>query len=68
MEMVNKYSIGDKYELFFNKNNPNNKKFEIRGIIDNEMVVILSEKGNYKMEYIFYLDYNIENGNMKKIN
>jgi len=34
------YSIGDKYELFYNSNNPNNKKLEIRGIVDNEVVVI----------------------------
>jgi hypothetical protein len=61
------YSIGDKYELFYNSNNPNNRKFEIRGIVDNEVVVLLSSKGNYKMEDIDWMDYNIERGNLKKI-
>jgi hypothetical protein len=61
------YSIGDKYELFYNSNNPNNRKFEIRGIVDNEIVVLLSSKGNYKMEDIDWMDYNIERGNLKKI-
>jgi hypothetical protein len=61
------YSIGDKYELFYNSNNPNNRKFEIRGIVDNEVVVLLSSKGNYKMENIDWMDYNIERGNLKKI-
>jgi hypothetical protein len=61
------YSIGDKYELFYNSNNINNKKFEIRGIIDDSVIVTLSSKGNYKMENIEWLDYNIERGNLKKI-
>lgn len=61
------YSIGDKYELFYNTNNPNNKKFEIRAIIDNEVIVYLSDKGNYKMESIDWFDFNIENGNLKKV-
>jgi len=61
------YSIDDKYELFYNSNNPNNRKFEIRGIVDNEVVVLLSSKGNYKMVDIDWMDYNIERGNLKKI-
>lgn len=61
-----RYSIGDKYELFYNPNNPNNKKFEIRGIIDNSVIIIKSSNGNYKLENIEWLDYNIEKGNIKK--
>ena len=61
------YSIGDKYELFYNPNNPNNKKFEIRGIIDDEMVIFLTSKGNYKMEDILWFEFNIETGKLIKI-
>lgn len=51
-DVSDSYSIGDKYELFYNSNNPNNRKFEIRGIIDDTMIVFKTEKGNYKMEHI----------------
>ncbi len=37
------------------------------GIIDDTVVVILSSKGNYKMEDIEWMDYNIESGRLKKI-
>lgn len=59
--------VGDKYELFYNPKNVNNHKFEIRGIIDNAVVVMLTEKGNYRMDNIYFIDYNIKEGYLKKI-
>lgn len=58
---------GDKYELFYNENNPNNHKFEIRGVVDDTVVVMLTQKGNFRMEDIDWLNMNIGFGNMKKI-
>ena len=66
-DVSDSYSIGDKYELFYNSNNPNNRKFEIRGVVDDVMIIFKTEKGNYKMEHIDWFDYNIESGKLKKI-
>lgn len=65
---INCYSIGDKYKLFYNSNNPNNNKIEIRAIIDDVMVVVRTENGIYKMEHVDWFDFNIENGKLTKLN
>lgn len=70
--MKHNYSIGDKYKAYYNSNNPNNKKFQIRGIIDDKIIddkiiVILSSKGNYSIKDIYWFDFNIERGVLKKV-
>ncbi len=60
-------NIGDKYKLEFSKNNPNNRILEFRGIIDNEVVIFKTPKGNYRMESLDWVEYFIEAGHLIKI-
>jgi len=60
-------NIGDKYELFFNPKNPNNIILEFRGMVDDEVVIFKTPKGNYKMESIDWFEHFTESGHLKEV-
>lgn len=60
-------NIGDKYKLYFNEHNTNNTILELRGIIDDKMLIFKTPKGNYRMEPIEFFEFHIEKGTLTKI-
>jgi ribosomal protein L21E len=54
--VLEKFKVGDKCKIYYNPNNPNNFEFEIRGIVDDEVAVILTKKGNYMMKDLIWFE------------
>lgn len=66
MELVEigDYKVGDNLIIDFGEDNPNNKKVQIRGIIDMEVVILLDKNQNYLMETIKYINLLCRFGNI----
>jgi len=65
--------IGEKYKLFYNEGNPNNKIIYIRAIVDKEWVVYKERIGNsmsktwqYHIEHTTYFDLLKKKGVIEK--
>jgi hypothetical protein len=50
--------VGEYYTLYYNKGNFSNTEFQIRGIVDNEVVVILPKNGWYVTKDRVWFDMN----------
>ena len=50
--------VGEYYKLYYKKHNLNNMKFQIRAIVDTEIVVILTKKGRYILLDRIWFDMN----------
>ena len=60
--------VDKKYEVYYNLGNLNNKRIEVRAIIDNEVVVYrILRTNNYRMENLHYFKMLYEGGNLEKI-
>lgn len=59
--------VGKKYELFYQKNNRNNFQFEIRVIVDSFALVLLTQRGKYRLEDIIWWELNVKKGFIREI-
>ncbi len=67
-----KFKKGEKYRIFFDDNNPNNKVIHIRAIVDKEYIVCKQwfkrkKMWRYSVEHIYYLELLAKDNRLKKI-
>jgi hypothetical protein len=66
---LNDIKVGGKLKIFYNKGNINNNKIEIRGIVDDEIIVYktwLKRKGywDYRITDKYFMSLLIKAGNL----
>ena len=51
-----KLNIGDKLNIYYGPRNINNTVWEVRGVVDDDMIILRTPSDRYKVEHVSYLD------------